>query len=105
MKASIHFRYRTLLAFATVAITGALGIASAADTYQISNHTLANSGGTVRNDCFSLSSTIGEPVAGTVSSNGPYRLTAGFQAATTNPLTVDTLFKNGFDNQPKDCTP
>jgi hypothetical protein len=84
-----------------------LGVTSATAQYRITNGTIAGGGGVVSNDCYSLSSTIGEPVAGSVRAvnTNSYGLTAGFQATTSGGNSADTLFKNGFDNPPKDCTP
>lgn len=105
MKRRTYFRSRAFAGLSVIATTTLFGIASATAAYQISNGTIASGGGIVSNACFSLSSTIGEPVAGNASANDTYTLTAGFQATTANQTRADSIFKNGFDNQPKDCSP
>lgn len=81
-----------------------VGVASAGGGYVLSNGTVASSGDIVANDCFTLSSTIGEPAAGSIS-NGSTTVTAGFQATTENNVIVlDTIFKNGFDSQQGNCS-
>jgi hypothetical protein len=83
---------------------GIVGVASAGGGYVLSNGTVANSGNVVSNNCFTLSSTIGEPAAGSIS-NGSTTVTAGFQATTENNVIVlDTIFKNGFDSQQGNCS-
>ncbi|MGB0133701.1 hypothetical protein [Dokdonella sp.] len=81
-----------------------VGVASAGSGYVVRNGTVAGSGDIVANDCFTLSSTIGEPAAGSIS-NGSITVTAGFQATTENNVIVlDTIFKNGFDSPQGNCS-
>lgn len=86
----------------------ALSLACAAPVgggYVLQNGTIANSGFVVANDCFTLSSTIGEPAAGSTSA-GSVTLTAGFQATTGNntQIVIDRIFQNGFDSQQGNCS-
>lgn len=81
-----------------------VGVASAGNGYALRNGTVASSGDLVANDCFTLSSTIGEAAAGSIS-NGSITVTSGFQATTENNVIVlDTIFKNGFDSQQGNCS-
>lgn len=84
---------------------GLVGVATAGGSYALRNGTVASSGEIVANDCFTLSSTIGEPAAGSIS-NGSITVTAGFQAATSkdNVLILDRIFQNGFDSQQGNCS-
>jgi len=81
-----------------------VGAASAGGGYVVRNGTVASSGDIVANNCFTLSSTIGEPAAGSIS-NGSITVTSGFQATTeNNALVLDTIFKYGFDSQQGNCS-
>lgn len=101
--------YRLLRA---VVVTGAfafatVGTASAGGGFSIRNGSVVNVGSVVSNNCFKLSSTVGEPAAGAISS-GSLTLTSGFQAtlaAAQQVVITDRIFQNGFDSQQGTCTP
>ena len=100
---------RALSAFALIASLPLIDFASAgAGGYSLHNGTVASGGSVSAVDCYSLISTIGEPVAGSVSA-GDYRLTSGFPATlgerqiSTGTFTV---FKDSFEgNDQEGCTP
>jgi hypothetical protein len=97
-------RLRVLAVASGVIALGSVGLAFAGGGFALRNGTVASSGDIVSNDCFTLSSTIGEPAAGTIS-NGSVTVTAGFQATTeNNAIVLDTIFKNGFDSQQGNCS-
>ncbi|MCB1573348.1 MAG: hypothetical protein KDI80_05155 [Xanthomonadales bacterium] len=96
-----------------VVVTGviALTMVSAASAgsggYALRNGTVASSGDSVSNSCVTLSSTVGEAVAGAVG-NGTFTVTSGFQAtvaAGNQVIIADRIFQNGFDSQQGTCTP
>lgn len=93
---------------AVVAGVFALTIGSAASAgggYSLSGSTVAAAGERVATNCFTLTSTVGEPVAGATSS-GSISVTAGFQAtlaAHEQIIIADRIFQNGFDSGT--CTP
>ena len=103
-------------AAATVALFAAsLAAASSGGTQQtagsgavqLHNGTVASGGTVATADCYSLLSTVGEPVAGTVS-NGTYRLTSGFAATISGQVSTGTftVFKDSFEgNDQGGCTP
>lgn len=102
MKRRGDLRARLTGALAVAIATALYGAASNA-AFRIGNPTVAGGGGRVANTCFTLTSTIGEHAAG-FASNGTYTLTSGFQAAQPR-RSVDVIFRNGFDGQPKECIP
>lgn len=90
-----------------VAIAGIVAIApllAAGEEYVMRSSVVANGGGVVSSGCYTLVSTIGQPVAGEVATGGAsYRLVSGFLA---EPVVLgDTIFRNGFEHQTGDCTP
>lgn len=94
-------RGRVLLA--ATALLAALATAQAgsnATTYSMDGSVIAGGGGIGAANCYTLVSTIGEPVAGTVASDG-FTLTSGFLAA-VGP-TGDALFKDGFEANTGAC--
>jgi hypothetical protein len=84
-----------------------VGAASAGGGYALRSGTVASAGDMVSNNCFTLTSTVGEPVAGTATS-GSITVTSGFQAtvaAHKQIIITDRIFQNGFDSQQGTCTP
>lgn len=98
-----------LASLALLASLPLVDLASAGEGgYSIRNGTVASGGSVSAVDCYSLVSTIGEAVAGSVSA-GEYRLTSGFpatlgeQQVSTGTFTV---FKDSFEgNDQEGCTP
>lgn len=70
-------RYSTATVILIVAIVLAWTANGRAQSYSISWYKIAGGGGTSTNGAYSLSGTIGQPDAGTMSA-GPYTLTGGF---------------------------
>lgn len=90
-----------------IALTMVSAASAGSGGYALRNGTTASSGDSVANGCITLSSTVGEAVAGAVS-NGTYTVTAGFQAtvaAGNQVIIADRIFQNGFDSQQGTCTP
>ncbi|HOX70468.1 MAG: hypothetical protein WAS23_11245 [Dokdonella sp.] len=81
--------------------------ASAGGGYALRSGSVVSAGDTVSNNCFTLASTVGEPVAG-IASSGSITVTSGFQAtvaAHEQIIIADRIFQNGFDSQQGTCTP
>lgn len=100
-------RLRSAVVLAGICALTIVGVASAGGGYAIRNGTIASAGDVVTNNCFTLSSTLGEPVAGSAS-NGSFTVTSGFQAvvaAHQQTIISDRIFQNGFDAQQGNCTP
>ena len=100
-------RLRSAVAATGICALTIVGVASAGGGYALRNGTLASAGDVVTNNCFTLSSTVGEPVAGSAS-NGSLTVTSGFQAvvaARQQTIISDRIFQNGFDAQQGNCTP
>ena len=100
-------RLRSAVAATGICALTIVGAASAGGGYALRNGTLASAGDVVTNNCFTLSSTVGEPVAGSAS-NGSLTVTSGFQAvvaARQQTIISDRIFQNGFDAQQGNCTP
>ncbi len=76
--------------------------------FAITSSVVSAGGGFVDADCYTLVSTIGEPVAGTVSvaampDTPALRLTSGFLAR--DAAKGDLLFRTGFDPKKGNCAP
>ena len=105
---SKQFRPRLAVAVSVLLALTMVGAVNAGSAgYAIRNGTVVSSGSNTTNDCFTLSSTVGEPVSGTVS-NGAFSVTSGFQAtvaAGSQVIIADRIFQNGFDSQQGTCSP
>ena len=103
-----RFRLRRAVVVTGVFALTMVSVASAGSGgYALRNGTVASSGDSVTNSCITLSSTVGEAVAGAVS-NGTFTVTSGFQAtvaAGNQVIIADRIFQNGFDSQQGTCTP
>lgn len=91
---------------AALAFCAVVAPAAAGEDYAITRSVVANGGGVVSASCYTLASTLGQPVAGTGTAKGgskQYRLTAGFLAG-QSPL-GERLFHNGFEPNTGGCTP
>ncbi len=104
---SKRVRLRPAVLVAGILALTIVSAAYAGGGFALRNGTIASAGEMVTNNCFTLSSTVAEPVAGTAS-NGPLTLTSGFQAtvsARQQIIIADRIFQNGFDAQQGNCTP
>lgn len=90
---------------AIAAIAAITPVVAAGDGFAIRSSVIANGGGVVSSACYTLASTIGQPVAGEVGTSGgdSYRLTSGFLAGSV--VLGDTVFRNGFELDTGGCTP
>lgn len=108
MKLTYPWR-RTLPALALLATFSLIDLASAgASTYAVRNGTVSSAGSIAAADCYSMVSTLGEPVAGTTAA-GRYRITSGFPATLVDTQIATgtfVVFKDGFEgNSTQGCTP
>lgn len=105
---SKQFRPRFAVAVSgLLALTIVNAVHAGSGGYALRNGTVASSGSSTSDDCITLSSTVGEPVSGTVS-NGAFTVTSGFQAtvaAGSQVIIADRIFQNGFDSQQGTCSP
>src|SRR5690242_9394953 len=88
-------RHRTFYCVIGMAIAGAIA-GDACAQLVLRQDATAGTGGTVRNACFAMSSTVGEAVASPATA-GNFSLTSGFWGA--RPVVVhDSLFRDGFED-------
>lgn len=92
---------RTYWLAVVAALCVGFGSSSAIGQSSLPNIVFAGGGGTISAGQFRVHSTIGEPVAGTIS-NGSLRLVSGFQATFVglgDPAPVDgRIFYDGFED-------
>jgi hypothetical protein len=62
--------------------------------YSINFHTISSGGGSLRNSCFHLTGTVGQPAPGYSSGTSDYVIAGFWPAAPTTGL--DDIFFNGF---------
>ncbi len=82
MRKLFRGRYAALaLVLVLVLAAGTLRVANAALTLSIDRWVLSNGSATSTGGSYTLSDTVGQPVAGVAVANGSYQLTAGFESA------------------------
>lgn len=82
------------LAAAVLAGGGLLAGAATGGSYRIDAQAIAGGGSRSGNACFTLTSTIAQPLAG-AAQGGSFQVTAGFLAATAG--STDSLFSDAFE--------
>lgn len=83
--------------FALIVLAASAGVLaqSSGGDFTITRYVIAGGGGDSTGGDYSLSSTIAQPLAGTQSNGGGFRLTGGFRVPLTDR--TDALFRNGFE--------
>jgi hypothetical protein len=100
-----HFRTRlrvglTLPVLAAAALTTVIAMrwsdtrAAPLPVYSIDFHTISSGGGSLRNSCFHLTGTVGQPAPGYSSGSSDFVIAGFWPAAPTTGL--DDIFFNGF---------
>jgi hypothetical protein len=82
-------------ALATIALRWSDTHAGTVPAYSINFHTISSGGASLRNSCFRLSGTVGQPAPGYSSGTSDYVIAGFWPAAPTTGL--DEIFFNGFE--------